>query len=154
MRMLGASGAGHRPRCRQLPPSARARRTHEEFSFDFRPARPKLDSGPTPATPNGHMKLILSALAVTVALALGGCGLEAARPIIWLQNNSDQAIVLQAKVDGRVVPKASAMPKMKERSINSPLEGRCANDWEIVDENGTLLKKVDQVCAYDIVVYP
>lgn len=173
MSLLGASGAGHWHCRRQssvlvLPVASphicdvnvdraqlkHRRVLHAEFDFGFRRTSPQLGSGPTQRPTNGHMKPALSALAATIALALGGCGLEAARPTILVQNNSDQVIVLQAKVDGRVVPKATAMPHTKERSMNSPLEGRCVNNWEIVDENGRLLKKVDQLCAYDTVVYP
>lgn len=153
---LGAAGgvSSHlRCRCRSRAAGAQAS-LHAEFDFGFRRTSPQLGSGPTQRPTNGHMKPALSALAATIALALGGCGLEAARPTILVQNNSDQVIVLQAKVDGRVVPKATAMPHTKERSMNSPLEGRCVNNWEIVDENGRLLKKVDQLCAYDTVVYP
>lgn len=62
-------------------------------SFGYRLRLPTLLAttrlGPDPATTNGHMKPALSAVATTIALALGGCGLEAARPTILVQNNSD-----------------------------------------------------------------
>ena len=101
------------------------------------------------------MKAATSALAIlTLAIALSGCLIEAERSNIWLQNNSDRIVVLQAKVDDRPLPQATAKPHTTLWSDNSPLKGRCVDNWEIVDTSGTLLKKLTKVCAYDTVVYP
>ena len=71
-----------------------------------------------------------------------------------LQNNSDQAIILQALT--KVGPRAqiTAKPGATLRSLQSPLKNECESGWEIVDSQGKVLKKLDRVCAYDTVVYP
>lgn len=101
------------------------------------------------------MKLALASLATAVlVLTLAGCGLEGERPNIWLQNDSDQTVILQARADGTPVPKATATPRSTKWSGMSPLKGHCAPNWEIVDTTGKVLKKIEKVCAYDTVVYP
>jgi hypothetical protein len=100
------------------------------------------------------MKPALIALSATIALALGGCGLEGARPSIWLQNNSELTVTLQIDTGNGLLFPVTAKPHTTEKSSGSPAKGQCLTDWEIVDQNGTLLKKVAQVCAYDTVVYP
>ncbi len=89
-----------------------------------------------------------------LALALSSCGLEGERPNIWLQNDSDQTIVIQVRVDGRPLPQATAKPHTKEWSDGSPAKDHCSVNWEIIDTQGKVLKKIDKVCAYDTVVYP
>jgi hypothetical protein len=101
------------------------------------------------------MKLAHAALATAaLALTLTGCGLEGERPNIWLQNNSDETVVLQARVDDEPLPQATAKPHTTQWSDNSPIKGYCADNWEIADSAGKVLKKIDKVCAYDTVVYP
>ncbi len=101
------------------------------------------------------MRLAYASLAAAVlALTLAGCVIEPERPNIWLQNNSDEIVVLQARIDDRPIPQATAKPQTTLWSGNSPLKGRCVDNWEIVDTSGKVLKKIDKVCAYDTVVYP
>lgn len=101
------------------------------------------------------MKLARLALATAaLVLTVAGCGLEGARPSIRLQNNSDVTVTLQKVTrDGPLVP-VTATPHTTEESSGSPAKGQCTTNWEIVDEKGNVLKKVDQVCAYETVVYP
>ena len=101
------------------------------------------------------MKLAYAVLA-TAALArtLTGCGLEGEKGNIYLQNNTNETVVLQAKVDDKPVPMATAKPHTTQLSGNSPSKGYCAANWEIVDTGGKLLKKIDKVCAFDTIVYP
>jgi ABC-type uncharacterized transport system auxiliary subunit len=101
------------------------------------------------------MKLAHASLAAAaLALTLAGCGLEGERPNTWLQNNSDETVVLQARVDDEPLPRATAKPRSTQWSDNSPIKGYCAPNWEIVDTAGKVLKKIAKVCAYDTVVYP
>ena len=109
-----------------------------------------LSTRPEPAV----MKNAMLALATAaLSLALASCGLEAERPYIQLQNDSDRIVVLQTRVDERPVPMMTVAPHTTLKSMNSPLKGRCVSDWEIVDTDGKLLKKIDRVCSYDTVVY-
>ncbi len=87
-------------------------------------------------------------------LALTGCGLESKRPNIWLQNNSDQTVILQMRTDAKPAFAATAKAQSTQWSGGSPPEGQCYTNWEIVDAAGKVLKKLDKVCAYDTVVYP
>ncbi len=89
-----------------------------------------------------------------LALALSGCGLENKRPNIWLQNNSDQTVVIHTVTEYGLVNQATAKPHTTEWSDGSPAGDRCSGNWEIVDTSGRVLKKIDKVCAYDTVVYP
>jgi hypothetical protein len=89
-----------------------------------------------------------------LALALSSCGLEGERPNIWLQNNSDQTVVIPHRYRVGLVNQATAKPHTTEWSDGSPAEDRCSDNWEIVDTSGRVLKKIDKVCAYDTVVYP
>lgn len=92
--------------------------------------------------------------AVTLALTLSNCGLEAERPNIWLQNKSDQTVVLQMATDPGPSLQVTARPHTTTQSAGSPPKDHCLDDWEIVDSAGKVLKKVGKVCAYDTVVYP
>ena len=91
--------------------------------------------------------------AAVLAVALAGCGLEGERPNIWLQNDSDQTIVIQVRVDGRPLPQATAKPHTKEWSDGSPAKDHCSVNWEIVDTSSTVLQKVGKVCAYHTAAY-
>ena len=102
------------------------------------------------------MKLVAAALATAaVALTFSGCVLvEAERPNIWLQNNSDQTVTLQMVTrDGPLLP-VVAKPHTTQKSSGSPPKNDCLTDWEVVDASGKVLKKIAKVCANDTVVYP
>jgi hypothetical protein len=94
-----------------------------------------------------------SAVAALV-LVLSGCGLESKSPNIWLQNDSDQTVVLQMRARTGPAFAVTAKPHLREWSAGSPPKGLCYIDWEIVDTSGKVLKQVERVCAYDTVVYP
>lgn len=98
-----------------------------------------------------HASLAAAALAV----ALSGCVLvEAERPSIWLQNDSDQTITLQMVTrNGPLLP-VVAKPHTTQKSSGSPPKDDCLTDWEVVDASGKVLKKIAKVCANDTVVYP
>ncbi len=102
------------------------------------------------------MKLVAAALATAaVALTLSGCVLvEAERPNIWLQNNSDQPITLQKVTQQGPEGAVTAKPHTTQEGPASSPKDRCLINWEIVDSQGKVLKKLDKVCAYDTVVYP
>jgi predicted small lipoprotein YifL len=101
------------------------------------------------------MKLAHAALATAVlALTLAGCGLEGEKANIYLQNNSEETVVLQKQTDDQPIFKVTAKPHTTELSGGSPAKGHCLGNWAIVDASGKVLKNIDKVCAFDTVVYP
>lgn len=89
-----------------------------------------------------------------IALSLAACGLEGDKPHIYLENNSDQTIVLQKQASSGPIPAITAPPHQSGQTLGSPPYGHCLNNWEIVDENGHVLREIDRVCAEDHILYP
>ena len=88
-----------------------------------------------------------------IALSLTGCGFGTKEPHIYLENKSDQTIVLQQPSESGTI-KVTAPPHVTSESLNSPPSGHCWDNWQIVDENGKVLREIDRVCAEDHIVYP
>lgn len=88
-----------------------------------------------------------------IALSLAGCGLEGKQPHIYLENKSDQPIVLQQPAESGTIT-VTAPPHVTRQTLASPPYGHCWDNWQIVDENGKLLREIHRVCADDHITYP
>lgn len=98
--------------------------------------------------------LTAAAALLGIALSLAACGLEGDKPHIYLENNSDQTIVLELRTSNGPIPVLTAPPHQSGQTLGSPPSGHCYDDWEIVDQGSHVLREIDRVCADDHIVYP
>ena len=100
------------------------------------------------------MRILAALAAGTLTMTLSGCLIEAERANIWLQNNSDQTITLQKVTAQGPQGSVTAKPHATQKGSSSSSKGECLLNWEIVDSEGKVLRRIEKVCAYDTVVYP
>jgi hypothetical protein len=103
-------------------------------------------------------RLLVAAVCIFAALTITGCesrGFGEPPALVWLQNNSDQTVVLRRLYDDQstvLVAKVEAHQKVELDNVATKYT-RLLN-WELADPAGNRLRGIGKICANDTIVYP
>ncbi len=98
----------------------------------------------------------VGAAAGIVLVAAGLVGCEHPLPKTWIQNDSDQIIVVRKLIDQEPghMPGTTVAPHQTLEAQGMVSKGSCTRYWEIVDVDGNRLRYLEQVCDASTVKYP
>lgn len=103
-------------------------------------------------------RLLVAAVCAFSALSIGGCesqGFGEPSAPVWLQNDSDQTVVLRRVYDDKstvLVARVEAHKKVELDNVATKYS--CFSNWELADITGSRLRSIEKICANDTIVYP
>lgn len=93
-------------------------------------------------------------IAFAAGLSLAGCIIEASPSRYWIENKTDNAIVVRQPVENGYL-RVTRVPAHQRVEVDGLVaKDFCTPGFEIADESGKRLRTIGKICDGDTVVYP